>query len=109
MNVVSPCGYSDSPFHLVEHNWSGSIAGGLADPYPDRPASIAPRPCRTASRRRARAITKPSSSRRTDSVGKRRVRAARAVGEVRGPLSCDRAAHIGPWRPTGDESSARPV
>lgn len=40
MNVVAACGHASRRFHLVGHDWGGSIAWGLADRYPDRIASL---------------------------------------------------------------------
>src|SRR5580704_14737730 len=40
MNVAAACGYADSRFHLVGHDWGGSIAWGIADRFPDRLASL---------------------------------------------------------------------
>lgn len=40
MNVVAACGHANRRFHLVGHDWGGSIAWGLADRYPDRIASL---------------------------------------------------------------------
>jgi pimeloyl-ACP methyl ester carboxylesterase len=40
MNVVTACGYAKDRFHLVGHDWGGSIAWGIADRYPDRLASL---------------------------------------------------------------------
>ncbi len=41
MDVVAACGYAGRRFHLVGHDWGGSIAWGLADRYPERLASLA--------------------------------------------------------------------
>ena len=38
--VVGACGYGDARFHLVGHDWGGSIAWALADRYPQRLASL---------------------------------------------------------------------
>jgi pimeloyl-ACP methyl ester carboxylesterase len=40
MNVAAACGYADRRFHLVGHDWGGSIAWGIADRFPDRLASL---------------------------------------------------------------------
>ena len=40
MNIASACGFSSGRFHLVGHDWGGSIAWGIADRYPDRLASL---------------------------------------------------------------------
>ena len=40
MSIVVACGYADRRFHLVGHDWGGSIAWGIADRYPDRIASL---------------------------------------------------------------------
>jgi pimeloyl-ACP methyl ester carboxylesterase len=40
MNVAAACGYDSGRFHLVGHDWGGSIAWGIADRYPDRLASL---------------------------------------------------------------------
>jgi pimeloyl-ACP methyl ester carboxylesterase len=40
MDVVAACGIGERRFHLVGHDWGGSIAWGLADKYPDRLASL---------------------------------------------------------------------
>ncbi|MGC2320695.1 MAG: alpha/beta hydrolase [Bradyrhizobium sp.] len=40
MAIVEACGYGDRRFHLVGHDWGGSIAWALADRYPQRPASL---------------------------------------------------------------------
>lgn len=41
MSIVAACGCGDRRFHLVGHDWGGSIAWGIADKYPDRLASLA--------------------------------------------------------------------
>ena len=38
--IVAACGYGDARFHLVGHDWGGSIAWGLADRFPRRLASL---------------------------------------------------------------------
>jgi pimeloyl-ACP methyl ester carboxylesterase len=40
MAFAPACGHSDRRFHLVGHDWGGSIAWGVADRYPDRLASL---------------------------------------------------------------------
>ena len=40
MAIVAASGYSEARFHLVGHDWGGSIAWALADRYPDRLASL---------------------------------------------------------------------
>ena len=40
MNIAAACGYRGKRFHLVGHDWGGSIAWGIADRYPDRLASL---------------------------------------------------------------------
>jgi pimeloyl-ACP methyl ester carboxylesterase len=40
MAIVAACGYGDARFHLVGHDWGGSIAWALADRYPQRLASL---------------------------------------------------------------------
>jgi pimeloyl-ACP methyl ester carboxylesterase len=75
MAIAAACGTGERRFHLVGHDWGGSIAWGIADKHPDRlaslavrrgrirPPSIARSRCRTASRRSVRAITRRSSRR----------------------------------------------
>jgi pimeloyl-ACP methyl ester carboxylesterase len=41
MAIVAACGYGQSRFHLVGHDWGGSIAWSLADRFPQRLASLA--------------------------------------------------------------------
>jgi pimeloyl-ACP methyl ester carboxylesterase len=41
MAIVGASGYGDRRFHLVGHDWGGSIAWALADRFPDRLASLA--------------------------------------------------------------------
>jgi pimeloyl-ACP methyl ester carboxylesterase len=41
MAIVAASGYGDRRFHLVGHDWGGSIAWALADRYPQRLASLA--------------------------------------------------------------------
>jgi pimeloyl-ACP methyl ester carboxylesterase len=41
MAIVAASGYGDRRFHLVGHDWGGSIAWALADRFPDRLASLA--------------------------------------------------------------------
>lgn len=40
INLAAVCGYHDARFHLVGHDWGGSIAWGLADRHPGRLASL---------------------------------------------------------------------
>ena len=40
MTIVAASGYGDRRFHLVGHDWGGSIAWALADRYPNRLASL---------------------------------------------------------------------
>src|SRR3954452_22086170 len=40
MAMVAACGYADCRFHLVGHDWGGSIAWALADRFPERLASL---------------------------------------------------------------------
>jgi pimeloyl-ACP methyl ester carboxylesterase len=40
MAIVATCGYGDGRFHLVGHDWGGSIAWSLADRFPQRLASL---------------------------------------------------------------------
>ena len=40
MAIAAVCGYADKRFHLVGHDWGGSIAWGIADKYLARLASL---------------------------------------------------------------------
>src|SRR5665213_683470 len=40
MNIVAASGYGDARFHLVGHDWGGSIAWSLAERYPQRLGSL---------------------------------------------------------------------
>lgn len=40
MDIVAACRPGGARFHLVGHDWGGSIAWGIADKYPDRLASL---------------------------------------------------------------------
>ena len=40
MSIASACGNARGRFHLVGHDWGGSIAWGIADRYPERLASL---------------------------------------------------------------------
>ncbi len=40
MAIVDACGHGDRRFHLVGHDWGGSIAWALADRHPPRLASL---------------------------------------------------------------------
>jgi pimeloyl-ACP methyl ester carboxylesterase len=40
MNIAAACGHAGRRFHLVGHDWGGSIAWGIADRYPERLASL---------------------------------------------------------------------
>jgi pimeloyl-ACP methyl ester carboxylesterase len=40
MAIVAASGFDDKRFHLVGHDWGGSIAWGLADRHPQRIASL---------------------------------------------------------------------
>jgi pimeloyl-ACP methyl ester carboxylesterase len=40
MAIAAAYGYADRRFHLVGHDWGGSIAWGIADKYPHRLASL---------------------------------------------------------------------
>jgi pimeloyl-ACP methyl ester carboxylesterase len=41
MAIAAACGTGERRFHLVGHDWGGSIAWGIADKHPDRLASLA--------------------------------------------------------------------
>jgi len=40
MAIVAACGYGEARFHLVGHDWGGSIAWGLAERHHERLASL---------------------------------------------------------------------
>ncbi|HEY4921307.1 MAG TPA: alpha/beta hydrolase [Xanthobacteraceae bacterium] len=40
MNIAAACGAARRKFHLVGHDWGGSIAWGIADRHPERLASL---------------------------------------------------------------------
>jgi pimeloyl-ACP methyl ester carboxylesterase len=40
MAIAAACGYGEARFHLVGHDWGGSIAWSLADRFPHRLASL---------------------------------------------------------------------
>src|SRR3954467_13168556 len=40
IGIVAACGCGDKRFHLVGHDWGGSIAWALADRFPQRLASL---------------------------------------------------------------------
>jgi pimeloyl-ACP methyl ester carboxylesterase len=40
IDLAAACGHAGRRFHLVGHDWGGSIAWGLADRYPQRLASL---------------------------------------------------------------------
>jgi pimeloyl-ACP methyl ester carboxylesterase len=40
MAIAAACGHAGRRFHLVGHDWGGSIAWGIADRYPERLASL---------------------------------------------------------------------
>src|SRR6202035_4384318 len=40
MNIAASACSGDRRFHLVGHDWGGSIAWGIADRYPERLASL---------------------------------------------------------------------
>ncbi|MGP0093037.1 MAG: alpha/beta fold hydrolase [Xanthobacteraceae bacterium] len=40
MNIAAASGLGDRRFHLVGHDWGGSVAWGIADRYPERLASL---------------------------------------------------------------------
>src|SRR4029078_12836892 len=40
MRIVAACGYGDARFHLVGHDWGGSIAWGIAERHHARLASL---------------------------------------------------------------------
>ena len=40
MAIAAACGHADRRFHLVGHDWGGSIAWGIADKYPGQLASL---------------------------------------------------------------------
>ena len=40
MAIAAACRWADRRFHLVGHDWGGSIAWGIADRYPDRLATL---------------------------------------------------------------------
>jgi pimeloyl-ACP methyl ester carboxylesterase len=41
LSIVAACGNANGRFHVVGHDWGGSIAWGIADRYPERVASLA--------------------------------------------------------------------
>ena len=41
LEIVAACGHAEGRFHLIGHDWGGSIAWGIADRYPQRVASLA--------------------------------------------------------------------
>lgn len=41
LRIAAVCGNTDRSFHLIGHDWGGSIAWGIADRYPERIASLA--------------------------------------------------------------------
>jgi pimeloyl-ACP methyl ester carboxylesterase len=40
LSIAAGCGNAEPRFHLVGHDWGGSIAGSIADRYPARLASL---------------------------------------------------------------------
>jgi pimeloyl-ACP methyl ester carboxylesterase len=40
MAIAARCGHGGGRFHVVGHDWGGSIAWGIADRYPERVASL---------------------------------------------------------------------
>jgi pimeloyl-ACP methyl ester carboxylesterase len=40
MDIVAACGHGGRRFHLVGHDWGGSIAWGIADRWPERLVSL---------------------------------------------------------------------
>jgi pimeloyl-ACP methyl ester carboxylesterase len=40
IDIAAACGHGARRFHLVGHDWGGSIAWGIADKHPDRLASL---------------------------------------------------------------------
>ena len=40
MSIASACGRATERFHVVGHDWGGSIAWGIADRHPERVASL---------------------------------------------------------------------
>jgi pimeloyl-ACP methyl ester carboxylesterase len=40
MAIAARCGYGEARFHLVGHDWGGSIAWSLADRFPQQLASL---------------------------------------------------------------------
>src|SRR5580704_6366434 len=40
LSIAAACGNASGRFHVVGHDWGGSIAWGIADRYPDRIASL---------------------------------------------------------------------
>jgi pimeloyl-ACP methyl ester carboxylesterase len=40
MAIAARCGHAGGRFHVVGHDWGGSIAWGIADRYPERVASL---------------------------------------------------------------------
>ena len=64
MAIVAAAGYGEARFHLVGHDWGGSIAWGIADRHHERLASltILSRPHPNAFNR---ALMRPTASRRS--------------------------------------------
>jgi pimeloyl-ACP methyl ester carboxylesterase len=40
LSITAACGHASGRFHVVGHDWGGSIAWGIADRYPQRVASL---------------------------------------------------------------------
>ena len=74
LDIVAAAGHGGSRFHLVGHDWGGSLSGSSRRDIPSdcarspcfrgriRPRSCARSPCLTVSRSSDRGITRPSSS-----------------------------------------------
>ena len=106
MAIVAACGYGEARFHLVGHDWGGSIAWALADRYPQRLASLTvlSRPHPNAFNRalqmpdgdQAQPVAASQGVSRTRRgrcrAGRQRQMAARAVGRERRSRCRDRAA-----------------
>ena len=107
LDIVAAAGHGDRRFHLVGHDWGGSLSWIIAARHPERlrslsmlsrphPASFCARsPCPMESRRGGRGITRPPRARRRPEVVGEQLRMAALAPHASGHArSGDRCPYV---------------